>query len=141
MQPSNKLLSQIFPFHGRWKYVDCIPQVLGPKNEIVMFFDKDFQYSNHIVFQFREQKYMHLVIWWAMRKLGIEEWSVRFVQAMYNNTRSRVRVNNTYSDKFGVKLEFTRVRYLALSYLSLYSKLYLASSALGYPGSCCMLMT
>ena len=30
------------------------------------------------------------VIWWAMRKLGIEEWIVRLVQAMYNNTRSRV---------------------------------------------------
>ena len=30
------------------------------------------------------------VIWWAMRKLGIEEWIVQFVQAMYNNTRSRV---------------------------------------------------
>ena len=44
------------------------------------------------------------VIWWAMRKLGIEEWIVRFVQAMYNNTRSRVRVNNTYSDEFGVKV-------------------------------------
>ena len=44
------------------------------------------------------------VIWWSMRKLGIEEWIVRFVQAMYNNTRSRVRVNNTYSDEFGVKV-------------------------------------
>ena len=44
------------------------------------------------------------VIWWAMRKLGIEEWIVRFMQAMYNNTRSRVRVNNTYSDEFGVKV-------------------------------------
>ena len=41
------------------------------------------------------------VIWWAMRKLGIEEWIVRFVQAMYNNTRSKVIVNNTYS---GVKV-------------------------------------
>ena len=39
------------------------------------------------------------------------------------------------------KLEFTRDRYLALSYSSLYSKLCLASSALGHPGSCCMLMT
>ena len=38
-----------------------------------------------------------------MQKLGIEEWIVRFVQAMYNNTRSRVRVSNTYSDEFGVK--------------------------------------
>ena len=44
------------------------------------------------------------VIWWAMRKLGLEEWIVRLVQAMYNNTRSRVRVNNTYSDEFGVKV-------------------------------------
>ena len=35
---------------------------------------------------------------------GPEEWIVRFVQAMYNNTRSRVRVNNTYSDEFGVKV-------------------------------------
>ena len=42
------------------------------------------------------------VIWWAMRKLGIVEWIVQFVQAMYNNTRSRV--NNTYSDEFGVKV-------------------------------------
>ena len=40
------------------------------------------------------------VIWCTMQKLGIEEWTVRFVQAMYNNTRSRVRVNNTYSDEF-----------------------------------------
>ena len=34
-----------------------------------------------------------------MRKLG-----VNFVQAMYNNTRSKVRVNNTYSDEFGVNV-------------------------------------
>ena len=41
------------------------------------------------------------VIWWVMRKLGME-WIVRFMQAMYNNTRSRV--NNTYSDEFVVKV-------------------------------------
>ena len=35
------------------------------------------------------------VIWWAMGKLGIEEWIVRFVQAMFNNT---------YSDEFGVEV-------------------------------------
>ena len=43
------------------------------------------------------------VIWWAMRKLVIEEWVVQFVQSMYNNTRRKVRVNNTYSDEFGIK--------------------------------------
>ena len=44
------------------------------------------------------------VIWWAMRKLGLEEWIVRLVQAMYKNTTSRIRVNDTYSDAFGVKV-------------------------------------
>ena len=44
------------------------------------------------------------VIWWAMRKLDVEEWVVQFVQNMYNNTRSKVRVNNTYSDELGVKV-------------------------------------
>ena len=44
------------------------------------------------------------VIWWAMRKLDVEEWVVQFVQTMYNNTRSKVRVNNTYSDELGVKV-------------------------------------
>ena len=39
-----------------------------------------------------------------MQKNGIEEWIVQFVQAIYNNTRSKVRVNNTYSDELGVKI-------------------------------------
>ena len=30
------------------------------------------------------------VIWWALRKLGVEEWIVRLVQGMYANARSRV---------------------------------------------------
>ena len=42
------------------------------------------------------------VIWWAMRKLGIDEWLVRLVQSMYTDVRSRVRVGNGYSEKFGV---------------------------------------
>ena len=81
------------------------------------------------------------VIWWAMRKLGIEEWIVRFVQAMYNNTRSKVESITPTVMNLESKLEFTRVRYLAPSYSSLYSKLCLVSSALEHPGSCCMLIT
>ena len=34
------------------------------------------------------------VIWWAKRKLGIDEWLVRLVQSMYTDVRSRVRVGN-----------------------------------------------
>ena len=43
-----------------------------------------------------------VVIWWAMRKLGIDEWLVRLVQSMYKDVRSRVRVGDGYSEEFGV---------------------------------------
>ena len=42
------------------------------------------------------------VLWWAMRKVGVEEWIVCLVQAMYNNARSRVRVGSGYSEEFEV---------------------------------------
>ena len=42
------------------------------------------------------------VLWWAMRKVGIDEWIVRLVQAMYNNAPSRVRVGSEYSEEFEV---------------------------------------
>ena len=42
------------------------------------------------------------VIWWAMRKLGIDEWLVRLVQSMYKDVRSTVRVGDGYSEEFGV---------------------------------------
>ena len=44
------------------------------------------------------------VIWWALRKLGVEEWIVRLVQGMYANARSRVRVGEGYSEEFEVKV-------------------------------------
>ena len=44
------------------------------------------------------------VIWWAMRKLGVEEWLIRTVQSMYEDARSRVRVGDDYSDEFEVKV-------------------------------------
>ncbi|RUS71200.1 hypothetical protein EGW08_021036 [Elysia chlorotica] len=44
------------------------------------------------------------VIWWALRKLGVEEWTVRLVQGMYANARSQVRVGDGYSEEFEVKV-------------------------------------
>ena len=44
------------------------------------------------------------VIWWALRKLGVEEWIVRLVQGMYANARSHVRVGDGYSEGFEVKV-------------------------------------
>ena len=42
------------------------------------------------------------VLWWALRSVGVEEWSIRVIQGMYTNARSRVRVNGQYSEEFGV---------------------------------------
>ena len=42
------------------------------------------------------------VIWWAMHKLGTDEWLVRLVQSIYKGVRSRVRGGNGYSEEFGV---------------------------------------
>ena len=44
------------------------------------------------------------VIWWALRKLGVEEWIVRLVQGMYANARSRIRVGEGFSKEFEVKV-------------------------------------
>ena len=43
------------------------------------------------------------VIWWALRKLGVEEWTVWLVQGMYTNAGSCVRVGEGYSEEFEVK--------------------------------------
>ena len=39
-----------------------------------------------------------------MRVLGVPEWTVVIVQAMYNDAKSKVRVNGSYSDEFEVKV-------------------------------------
>ena len=44
------------------------------------------------------------VIWWALKKLGVEEWIVRLVQGMYANARSQVRVGEGFSKEFEVKV-------------------------------------
>ena len=44
------------------------------------------------------------VIWWALRKLGVDEWIVHLVQGMYSSARSRVRVGEGYSEEFEVKV-------------------------------------
>ena len=44
------------------------------------------------------------VLWWAMRKLGVEEWLIRVVMSMYDNAQSKVRVSNTYSNPINVSV-------------------------------------
>ena len=42
------------------------------------------------------------VIWWALRKLGVEEWNVQLVQGMYANAQSHVCVGEGNSEEFEV---------------------------------------
>ena len=44
------------------------------------------------------------VLWWAMRRVGVEEWVIRAVKAMYENAKSCVHVNGQFSDEFNIKV-------------------------------------
>ena len=44
-------------------------------------------------------------IWWALKKLGIEEWLVKIVQSMYRKVQSCVRINGPFSHDFLVLIE------------------------------------
>ena len=81
------------------------------------------------------------VIWWALRKLGVEEWVVRLVQGMYANARSRVRVGEGYSEEFEVKAGVHQGSALSPLLFIMCLKPYHESSALGSPGRTSMPMT
>ena len=44
------------------------------------------------------------VIGWVMWKVGIKEWKIKFVQAKYANAASGVCINNTFGEKFDIKV-------------------------------------
>ncbi|GAB1597266.1 hypothetical protein Ahia01_000003000 [Argonauta hians] len=44
------------------------------------------------------------VIWWALRRKGVDEWLVRAVQAMYIDAVSRVRVGSELSSEFSINV-------------------------------------
>ena len=44
------------------------------------------------------------VVWLVMRRLGVDEWIVNVVKAMYSNSRSQVRINNEFSEEFPIKV-------------------------------------
>uniref|UniRef100_A0A3Q1EIF3 Uncharacterized protein n=1 Tax=Acanthochromis polyacanthus TaxID=80966 RepID=A0A3Q1EIF3_9TELE len=39
-----------------------------------------------------------------MRKVGVEEWLLKVVQAMYRHAKSKVRVGDTYSEAFDIRV-------------------------------------
>ena len=69
------------------------------------------------------------VIWWALRSLGVDEWLVKLVQSMYANARSRVRVGDSYTEEFTVKVgvhQGSVIKSIAVyySYRSVVSRVY-----------------
>jgi hypothetical protein len=45
------------------------------------------------------------VVWWALRKLGVEEWLVKVIQAMYEGVTTAVKVTVGESEEFPVKVD------------------------------------
>ena len=43
------------------------------------------------------------VLWWALRVVGVLEWLVKVVQAMYIGARIKARINSSFSEEFEVK--------------------------------------
>ena len=81
------------------------------------------------------------VIWWALRKLGVEEWIVRLVHGLYANARSHVHIGEGYSEEFEVKVGVHQGSVLSRCSSSLCLKPYHESFALGSPGRTSMPMT
>ena len=44
------------------------------------------------------------VLWWTMRRVGVDEWLIRTIQAMYTNAKSSVRINGQFSSCFDVQV-------------------------------------
>jgi len=44
------------------------------------------------------------VVWWALRLLGVEEWIVKVIQSMYTGATTAVKINNSESSEFEVKV-------------------------------------
>ena len=40
------------------------------------------------------------ILWWALRRLGVDKWIFQLGQAMYHNASSKVCIENCFSDSF-----------------------------------------
>ena len=44
------------------------------------------------------------VVWWALRKVGMEEWLIKVIQSMYVGVTTAVRMKGEESKEFEVKI-------------------------------------
>ena len=81
------------------------------------------------------------VIWWALRKLGVDEWIVPLVQGMYSNARSCVHVGEGYGEEFEVKVGVHQGSVLSPLLFIMVLEVCHVSSAVESHGRTSMLMT
>ena len=51
------------------------------------------------------------VLWWALHVIGVPEWLVKVVQAMYVGARRKTYANTSFSEDLKVKVGCTRGQY------------------------------
>ena len=71
--------------------------------------EKNLQKKKNIYFAYFDlekafDRVPHRILWWAMRKLGIDEWIIQVVKSMYENAHSKVRIANSYSNPINVSV-------------------------------------
>ena len=60
------------------------------------------------------------VVWWALRCLGVDEWIVSVIKAMYEDATTTVRVNGRESKAYSVRVGCIRAQFSVHCCLSLY---------------------
>ena len=73
------------------------------------------------------------VLWWAMRKLGIDEWIIRVVKVMYDGANSRVRVNGFFSKSFEVTVGVHQGSILSLLFFAILIEALSRECRIGHP--------
>ena len=98
-----RILNVKFEVPGRSRHYRCNLCGLAAAGEI----PSNEQEAINYAFIDLENAFDHVprkVIWWALRKLGVEEWIVQLVQGMSANVPSQDPVGKDYSQEFDVKV-------------------------------------
>ena len=81
------------------------------------------------------------VVWWALRYLGVDEWIVSVIKAMYEDASTKVRMNGRERVRLlMLKLGCTRARFSAHCYSLSCWRLCLENSGKAYLWNCFMRM-
>ena len=81
------------------------------------------------------------VVWWALRYLGVDEWIVSVIKAMYEDASTKVRMNGRKARLLMLELGCTRAQFSAHCYSLSCWRLCLENSGRVCLWSCFMRMT